>query len=162
MKIQDALDLNKPIKKRGGRVDAIKALELKSRGVKQTEIAQMMGVSPAAICQQISRVEAMLAPAPELEQYRAKQAELMDSIAIEYAAQALNPDVVKGASALQAATVLAIATDKSRLIRGESTSNSIVLHANACQSASDAWGSGHTHHPVDNSVDNHEDGEVIA
>ena len=104
----------------------------------------------------------MLVPSEQLEEYRANQAAVMDSIGMVYGQRLLDEDAIKGASALQAATVLAIATDKSRLIRGESTSNSIVLHANACQSASDAWGSGHTHRPVDNSGDNHEDGEVIA
>ena len=135
------------VKKRGGRVDPLKALELRAKGVRQTDIAEMMGVSSAAVCQQLSRVEAMLAPQAELEQYRAKQAEVMDSIAIEYGARLLNPDAIKGASALQAASVLGIVTDKARLIRGESTSNSLVLHANAAQLAAESWGSGHRGDP---------------
>jgi hypothetical protein len=36
-----------------------------------------------------------------------------------------------------------IAIDKSRLLTGQSTSNSLILHAAACFSSAESWGNGH-------------------
>lgn len=121
------------------KVDPVRAMELRQKGLTLQEIAESTGVSRQAVHQQINRVTALLAAPQELEQYRERQAEIMDSIGIRYGARLLDEDAIKGASALQAASVLGIVTDKARLIRGQNTGTVLVVHANAVRESAKIW-----------------------
>ena len=137
-KVLDKL-VDAPPKVKRNAVDVGKALELKHKGLSMQEIGNQFGVSKQAVHQHICRIEKLLASPQELEKYREKQAEVMDSIGIRYGERLLDEDAIKGASALQAATVMAISVDKARLIRGQNTATVLVVHANAVREASKAW-----------------------
>lgn len=134
--------------------DIKKMIQLRNQGASMGDIAKVTGAPKSSVHLILKEVKSMLVPSEQLEEYRANQAAVMDSIGMVYGQRLLDQDAIKGASALQAASVLGIVTDKSRLIRGESTSNSIVLHANACLSAADAWGDGHSSTVDAETVDN--------
>ena len=114
-------------------------IQLRNQGASLGDIAKVTGTPKASVHVILRDVEAMLAPPEQLERYREQQAGVMDTIGMVYGQRLLDEDAIKGASALQAATVLAIATDKSRLIRGESTQNHLVIHANAAIRSAESW-----------------------
>ena len=123
--------------------DVKKMIQLRNQGVSLGDIAKVTGAPKASVHVILRDVQSMLATPEQLEEYRTQQAAVMDTIGMAYGQRLLDEDAIKGASALQAASVLGIVTDKARLIRGESTSNSLVLHANAASMVADAWGKGH-------------------
>jgi hypothetical protein len=139
----DGVTLQKPLSKfapkNRGNVNLKKAIMLRAKGMTKTQIAEHFNVTPAAIHQQLSKVEAMLASTADLQAYRDNQAEFMDSIGIRYGERLLQEDAIKGASALQAASVLGIVTDKARLIRGQNTGTVLVIHENAVRAAAKVW-----------------------
>lgn len=111
----------------GRKVDIKQVIKMRNAGASLQTIAETQGVSKQAIHLMLKDVASMIAPPEQLEQYRAKQADILDTVAMAYSSRLLDEDAIKGASALQAASVLGISIDKSRLISGQSTQNLAVL-----------------------------------
>lgn len=135
--------ITKAAEAKGRHRNVRKMIQMRNLGASLGDIAKATGTPKSSVHAVLKDVADMLAPPDQIERYRAQQSEVMDTIGMVYGARLLDEDAIKGASALQAATVLAIATDKSRLIRGESTSNNLVIHANAALKSAEDWGNGH-------------------
>lgn len=133
---------NKPNTQRA-RINVKQAIQLRNKGASLQEIAQLQGVSKQAVHAVLRDVQGMIAPPEQIEEYRAQQAAVMDTIAMAYGQRLLDQDAIKASSALQAASVMGICIDKSRLISGQSTSNSLIIHASASDTACTRWGDGH-------------------
>ena len=125
------------------KVNITKAIKMKVQGASYQDIADSQGVAKQSIQQAIKPILDMVADPETLESYRAQQAAVMDTIAMAYGSRLLDGDAIKGSSALQAASVMGICIDKSRLISGQSTSNSLIIHASASDTACTRWGDGH-------------------
>ena len=124
------------------KIDIAKAVKQRAKGLSYQDIATSQGVRKESVYLALKPILSMQANPEQLEEYRANQANILDSIAARTLQSISNEDMEK-ASLLQKATTVAVLIDKSRLISGQSTSNSLIIHANATSSACAEWGSGH-------------------
>lgn len=92
---------------------------MKIGGMTYQEIADIEGVTKQAICKQIAH---LIPDKSALDTYKQNRADILAGKQIELL-QALTPDKIKEASALQLVTQFGILTDKERLERGQSTQN---------------------------------------
>lgn len=94
-------------------------LKMKMGGMTYEEIGKIEGVSKVAVYKQISD---LLPNNNDIEIYKQHRADILAKKQVELL-QALTPDKIKEASALQLITGMGILTDKERLERGQSTQN---------------------------------------
>lgn len=106
-------------KKQVDQVTLNKRVKMKIGGMTYKEIAEIEGVTKQAICKQISN---LIPNKSALDTYKQNRADILAGKQIEIL-QALTPDKIKDASALQLVTSMGILTDKERLERGQSTQN---------------------------------------
>lgn len=118
-------------KQRAGRghpkIDKAKALQLYAKGYSKTDIAQKLGVTPGAITQSITPLLNNLLSPENLKTYQEKQTDIVDSATAKMLVESLDPSKLKKASTYQLVSSFGILFDKSRLLKGLSTSN--VLYA---------------------------------
>jgi predicted DNA-binding protein YlxM (UPF0122 family) len=107
-------------------VDVKKALSQRLKGVSCAEIAEGMGVSRMAVSK---RLKPLLSKVPGYEyrlEYQDKQADILDALAAGIVGS-ITPKDLKRASLLSKVNSMGVLIDKSRLIRGQSTSNSVSI-----------------------------------
>ena len=137
--LRDYIGLQMPLPRK---LDIPKAVKAKARGQSYAQIAKDQGVHPSTVHQALKPILSMVASPEQLEEYRREQANILDTIAAK-TLQSITDEDYEKASLLQKTTAVAVLIDKSRLISGQSTSNSLIIHANATDAACNAWGSGH-------------------
>jgi transposase len=94
-------------------------LKMKMGGMTYAEIGRIEGISKVSVYKQINH---LIPNEQDLEIYKKHRADILASKQVELL-QALTPDKIKDASALQLITGMGILTDKERLERGQSTQN---------------------------------------
>lgn len=99
-----------------------RAIKARVKGQSYQDIANAQGVHVTTVHQALKPIMEMIASPEQLEQYRANQAAILDTIAARTLASITEDDLQK-ASLLQKATTTAVLIDKSRLISGQSTQN---------------------------------------
>lgn len=133
-----------PSKPRTGRppagvkkVDAGYALKLRLKGLSFRDIGKHVGASHQAVQQAISPLLKRFDPNNELHDYKANSADLFHAVAME-SLKAVNADDLAKASLKDKVMAAAIATDKARLISGQSTQNVAVRLAKAVMDAEES------------------------
>ena len=124
------------------KLDTVRALKLRASGMSYRQIASLTNSDKSTVHQTLAPILAELADPKTTEMYRSKQAEIMDGLAAKTVASITDEDISKSGFR-DRVVALGILTDKSRLIRGESTSNNLVIHANAAIKSAEDWGKGH-------------------
>ena len=115
--------MNKKTYKKTNTADIRKMLELRNNGATISNIADVTKCPRSTVHYILKDIQSMTGTSVKVDEYRRQQADVMDTIAAAYSARLLDDDAIKGASALQAASVMGIAVDKSRLIKGQSSAN---------------------------------------
>ena len=114
-------------------IDPIKAAKLNQQGLSCKAIAKVMECSPAGVHAALKSVKGMLLSDDQLQQFQSKQADILDTVSAMYLQELMDVDKIKDTKSRDAAVIVGIATEKSRLIRGQSTANTAVdiraLHA---------------------------------
>lgn len=108
------------------KIDIRHAIKMRNQGATQLVIAKTFGCSVAAVCKALQSVKALVLPQEQLDEFRRVQADVLDTVSAVYLQEQLNPDKIKATSAKDAAIINGIAIEKSRLIRGQSTSNNEI------------------------------------
>lgn len=90
------------------------------------QIAQLTGSDKSTVHQTIKPLLDLVADPESLDKYRARQADIIDTMAARTIASVTDEDYEK-ASLLQKTTAFCQLVDKSRLISGQSTQNLAVL-----------------------------------
>jgi len=108
------------------KIDAGKALTLKAKGLSYRDIAKHFNVTEGAVFQSIKKVERTLLSVDDTNKYNQLEDRLLTSGKYRIIQHALNPDVLKKASFLQATTGYCQLFDKHRLLTGQSTSNNML------------------------------------
>jgi hypothetical protein len=121
--------------------DIAKGLRAKAKGQSYDEIAKAQGVHKATAYQNLAPILQQLADPATVETYQTRQADILDGLAARTLASITNDDLAK-AGLRDKVVATGILIDKSRLIKGQSTGNYLVLHANAARTAAEAWGDG--------------------
>ena len=125
--------------KRAGRghpkIDKGKALQLYTQGYSKSEIADKLGVTPGAISQSINPLLENLLSPEHLKTYQDRQVDIVDSATARMLVESLDTDKLKKASTYQLVSSFGILFDKSRLLKGLSTSN--VIYADMSQKESE-------------------------
>ena len=130
--------MSKPLK-----INVPKAIEQKLKGMSYQEIAESQHTCKSAVFAAISPILKQFSDPDVVKQYRADTAAILDGLAANTVASITNEDFSK-ASLQQKVVSVGILIDKSRLIQGQSTSNSSIM-LKAIMSTMDAQT------PVDNS-----------
>jgi len=107
-------------------VDTKAALKMKLKGVSNTDIAKMQGVTPAAITKRLKPLLDKIPGAEHRQEYQEKQADILDALSAGILASITKKDLSR-ASLLSKVNSTAALIDRSRLIRGQSTSNSVSV-----------------------------------
>lgn len=115
----------------------VEVMKLRHKGLSVNKVAEITAIPRSTVYAIERSVTDMIASTEELNQYREQQAAVMDTIAMAYGSRLLDKDAIKGASALQAASVMGIAVDKSRLIKGQSSVNIAMLFSQAMTPGAD-------------------------
>lgn len=108
------------------RIDLKQALSMRLKGVSGSEIARAQGVSATAVNK---RLKPLLTKIPGWEhrtEYQDKQADILDALAAGIVSS-ITPKDLKKASLLSKVNSMGVLIDRSRLIRGQSTSNSVSV-----------------------------------
>ncbi len=104
------------------------------KGLSINEIAAVAGISKQAVYSRLKRFSSMLGE-PEIHQtYREHEASIFDSARMKLLANALDPRRLANAGTRDLIVSAGILFDKTRLIRGESTSN-LSVHTSAVLTA---------------------------
>lgn len=93
------------------------------KGLSYREIGELMGVSKQAIHQAIKKFEKILLPKEQLDVYRDKKTEILDSVEFELMNEMLDSEKRKKASLNNVAYSLGTLHGINRLEKGQSTSN---------------------------------------
>ncbi len=113
------------------KIDKGKALQLYVDGYNKSEIADKLGVTPGAISQSINPLLENLLSPEHLKIYQERQTDIVDSATAKMLVESLDPNKLKKASTYQLVSSFGILFDKSRLLKGLSTSN--VAYADMSQ-----------------------------
>jgi hypothetical protein len=114
----------KPLKiKKQAKIDKVKALVLKAKGVSNSDIANTFGCTVNAVQKSINPLMQLLTSDDNLIAYRKKEIDILDSIKGKFLLESVNPKKLKSASSLQCMTAYCQAFDKVRLLEGKSTAN---------------------------------------
>jgi len=109
---------------RVGRVDKLRAVELRRGGATYREIAAIQGVSPQAINKQIKD----LLPNADTDTYKKHRADILARLQVRLLG-AIDDESIKKMPAASAVLAACQLYDKERLERGQSTSNMMSVHA---------------------------------
>lgn len=109
------------------KVNVRSVIKMRNAGATLQQIADAQKVSKPAIHYVLKDIASMILPDEQLQEYRSKQADVLDSISATYASHMLNEAVIKETKSRDAGVIVGIAIDKSRLIQGQSTSNASVM-----------------------------------
>lgn len=110
--------------KKRGRVDVLKALELRTKkGLTYAEIAKYMGVSVQAIAQALKRFTTMVLQPGELAAFRANKPALLESVEARLLGDLVDEGKRDKASINNIAYALGQVSNIGRLEKGLSTSN---------------------------------------
>ena len=105
-----------------GKIDTTKAIKMKLRGSTYREIADAMNTTHSHVHATIAPIIKNMASPKELEEYRQKQVDVLDSITMR-TLQSINDNDYQKASLLQKTTAACQLIDKSRLVSGQTTAN---------------------------------------
>jgi uncharacterized protein YerC len=108
------------------KVDVKKALKMKAQGMSYQDIASAQGVAKSTVFANLNPILTQLADPQTVEQYRKHQAEIIDGLAAATVASITN-EKMANASFRDLCVGAGILIDKSRLIQGQSTSNSSIM-----------------------------------
>lgn len=108
------------------RIDIVKALRQKMQGRSYREIAKLQGIHHTAVHQAIAPILAKLPSSELLEEYKANSADVFQNVAMR-TLLSINEGDLEKANLRDKVIAAGIATDKARLISGQSTSNSHVI-----------------------------------
>jgi predicted transcriptional regulator len=108
------------------KIDTKAALKMKLAGVPNSEIAKLQGVTRDAVYKHLTPLLKNLPSSMHLDEYQEKQADILDAIATGIVGSIKKKDLDR-ASLHSKITSLGILVDKSRLVRGQSTNNSISI-----------------------------------
>lgn len=100
-----------------------RVVDLKLKGVKQTEIAKITGQSTAAVCKQLQRFDKIFELLPKVEEYRQGRTELLDATELRLLQAINDPTKLQNATLNQAAFAFEKVAHYSRLWQDKSTDN---------------------------------------
>jgi predicted DNA-binding protein YlxM (UPF0122 family) len=103
-----------------------KAIQQKMQGMNNSEIAKSQNVSRNTVSRMLKPILEQLADPETIEYYRKEQAQILDGLAAKTVA-AISDDKLENASFRDLCVGAGILIDKSRLIQGQSTSNSSIM-----------------------------------
>lgn len=109
------------------KIDKTKAIELKTRGLGDGEIATFFGVSRSTVSRTLRKYGKYLIPSQDLSILDANKTALLQAAQMRAIPYILEPGKLEKASWLQLVTGLGILIDKQRLLDGQSTTNIAVL-----------------------------------
>jgi DNA-binding transcriptional regulator YhcF (GntR family) len=108
------------------KLDRGEALAMRAKGMSVRQIAKQTDVHPSTVHRALINVAQLVLPPDQLEQYRQRQVDVVDSMTARTLASICDEDFQK-ASLLQKVTSSAILIEKSRLIKGQTTENIGVM-----------------------------------
>lgn len=108
------------------KIDTKEAIKLKLKGVSTTAIAKMQGVSQPAMSKRLKPLLDCIPNSGYMAEYQDNQADILDALASGIIASVSKKDLSR-ASLLSKVNSMAVLIDRSRLIRGQSTSNSVSV-----------------------------------
>ena len=108
------------------KIDTKAALRMKLKGVSDSDIAKSQGVTRGAVYKKLKPLLEKIPGAEYRAEYQDQQADILDSLAAGIISSITQKDL-KRASLLSKVNCMGVLIDKSRLIRGQSTSNSISV-----------------------------------
>ncbi len=124
-----AVIVNEEIDESRPRVDLVKAIQCRKKGMSFQEIATLQGVSKQAVKQRIDGFLKELGDREEVQAFKEFEVDIQDAIRLKYTRRMLDDEVVNKTSGKDAAMIYGITYDKSRLERGQSTNNtSLFFH----------------------------------
>ena len=125
------------------KVNVQKAIKQKMQGMSYQAIADSQGCSKTRVLRLLQPILQDLADPETVAYYRKEQANILDGLAAKTVAS-ISTEKLENASFRDLCVGVGILTDKSRLIQGQSTSNSSIMLRAVMATMDDA---------VDNSVD---------
>lgn len=108
------------------KVNVKAAIKARLAGQTYSQIAAAQGVDTSRIFRHIKPLMSAFPHADQLHEYQEKQAEVFDAVATGIVSSISNQDLEK-ATLQQKVTSIGILTDKARLIRGQSTNNTMSV-----------------------------------
>ena len=101
-------------------------LKMNLNGISQTQIAKATGVSRQAVQKRLKPLLSKIPGYEQMKDYQMNNADVLDAISAGIAGSLTTKDY-KRASLLSRVNSMAALIDRSRLIRGQSTSNSVSV-----------------------------------
>ena len=108
------------------KIDTKVALKMKLKGATLQEIGDKFGVTRSSVQQHLKPLLTMHCAPQQLQEYQDKQADILDALSAGILAGIKKKDIAK-ASLQQKVSSMGVLIDKSRLIRGQSTNNSVSI-----------------------------------